>query len=83
MHGTLTSQVQEYLRPFGMFQLPQAPGQAITTKRGGTIYLDETDREFTVRIVRRDGSTVEEVRPIADPGELAIAIRSMVFKARA
>ncbi|MGP3916539.1 hypothetical protein [Nonomuraea sp. 10N515B] len=83
MRGTLTRQVEEYLRPYGMFQLPDTPGQAITTKRGGTIYLDERDGAFSTRIVRRDGSAVEDVRPVADPGELAIAIRSLAFKARA
>ncbi|GAA4102539.1 hypothetical protein [Nonomuraea soli] len=83
MQGTLTRQVEEYLRPFGMFQLPETPGQAITTKRGGHIYLDEREGEFTTRIVRRDGSTLEDVRPVAEPGELAIAIRALVFKARA
>lgn len=83
MQGTLTRQIHDYLRPFGMFQIPDHPEEAITTKRGGFIYLDEREDGFATRIVRRDGSVLEDLRPAADAGELAIAIRSLVFRARA
>jgi hypothetical protein len=83
MQGTLTRQVHESLRPYAMFRLPDVPGQAITTKRGGLVFLDETPDGFATKIVRQDGETFEDLRPVDEPGVLAIAVRALVFKSNA
>lgn len=83
MRETLVDQVQEFLRPYGMFLMPAAPGEAIATKRGGRIYLAQTSEGLQTKIVRRDGRTVTDVRPVDDPGKLALAVRALVFRSRA
>lgn len=83
MQDTLIDQVQEFLRPYGMFLLPDGPEEAITTKRGGRVYLTQTQEGLHTTIVRRDGRTFTDVRPIDHPGKLAIAVRALVFRSRA
>jgi hypothetical protein len=80
---TLVDQVQEFLRPYGMFLMPATPGEAIGTKRGGRVYLTQTPEGLQTKIVRRDGRTVTDVRPADDPGKLALAVRALVFRSRA
>jgi hypothetical protein len=80
---TLVDQVREFLRPYGMFRLADGADSAITTKRGGHVYLTQTAEGLRTRIVRRDGTTVTDVRPVDHPGKLAIAVRALVFRSRA
>jgi hypothetical protein len=83
MQDTLVEQIREFLRPYGMFLVPDGPAESIPTKRGGQVYLTETQQALHTRIVRRDGTTFTDERPLDDPGKLAIAVRALVFRARA
>ena len=83
MQETLVDQVQDFLRPYGMFLVPAVPGDGIATKRGGRVYLAQTPEGLQTKIVRRDGRTITDVRPVDHPGKLALAVRALVFRSRA
>jgi hypothetical protein len=79
----LVDQVQDFLRPYGMFSMPEVAGDGIATKHGGRIYLTHTPEGLQTKIIRRDGQTITAVRPIDHPGKLAVAVRALVFRSRA
>lgn len=83
MQETLVEEVVDFLRPYGMFLMPEAPGDAIATKRGGLVYLTQTPDGLRTKIVRRDGRTITDLRPVDHPGKLALAVRALVFRSRA
>ncbi len=67
----------------GGFLIPDGPDGVIATKRGGRIYLTETAEGLRTEIVRSDGKTINDTRPLDEPSRLAIAIRALTFRAKA
>ncbi len=82
MQVTLVSQIMEHLRPYGMYSIPEDPGEPIVTKRGGRIQLTETIGGLTITITRKDGRVITATRPADDPGKLALSVRVINGKAR-